>query len=114
MKQFSHSELEHLTNYWCRTLDIHSKDLTEHPQIDDVILLIKFIKEFLQELRSNYRIQVYIIWDWVYQQRRPITKKYLKKLNRIGNCVLKNRYFKQKEMANQRKKIKAITRTLPE
>ncbi len=44
MREFSNSELNHLTNYWCRTLGIHSKDLVEHPQADDVVLLVNFIK----------------------------------------------------------------------
>lgn len=112
MREFSTSEIEHLTNYWCRTLGIHAEDLTRHPQIDDVILLIQFMKEFLQELKGNNRIALYIIWDWVYKQRKPISKKYLKRLNRIGANVLRDRHFKQQQQIAKRQKIKAF-RTLP-
>jgi len=113
MRQFSPSEIEHLTNYWIKTLGIKSIDLTTHPQIDDVILLIKFLKEFLEELKGNNRIGTYIIWDWVYKERKPLSKKYLKRLNRIGQSVLRNRHFKQQKINQQRKQIKSKHRTLP-
>ena len=112
-RQFTHQELEHLTRYWCRTLGIHSKDLEAHPQIDDVIILIKFIDEFGKELKPNQRVKTYLIWDYCYKQRHSLTKKYLNTLNRIGNQILFIRNEKLKHKQKQRQKIKALRQTLP-
>ena len=108
MKQFSYSELEHLTNYWCRTLGIHSKDLMEHPQIDDVIILIKFIKEYEKEFTPKQRIYVYIVWDWCYAKRKPLSKKYLKALTKILYRLQQVRNLKAKSTKQARQKIKAL------
>jgi len=107
-RQFTHQELEHLTRYWCRTLGIHDKDLLTHPQIDDVILLIKFIDEFGKDLRPKQRVETYLIWDSCYKKRRPLGKKYLKALNHIGNQILYIRNEKQKHKQKLRQKIKAL------
>jgi hypothetical protein len=108
MREFSHSELEHLTNYWCRILGIHSKDLIAHPQIDDVILLIKFIKEFQKEFTPKQRVYVYIMWDWCYTKRKPLSNKYLKALTKIIYRLQQIRKLKTKANKRVRQKIKAL------
>ena len=108
MKQFSHIELDHLTNYWCRTLGIHSKDLTTHPQIDDVILLIKFIQEYEKEFTPKQRVYVFVMWDWVYKQRKPLSKKYLKAMTKIIYRLQQIRNLKAISIKKARQKIKAL------
>ena len=98
----------HLTNYWCRTLGIHNRDLHEHPQIDDVIILVKLIQEYQQEFTPKQRILVYIIWDWCYNKRRPLTRKYLKALEKLIYRIHQIRNLKLKAKNKARQKIKAI------
>lgn len=107
------SLIDGVTNYWCRTLGIHSKDLETHPQIDDVILLIKFIQEYGKEFTPKQRVYVYVIWDWCYNKRKPLSKKYLKALTKIGHNLNHIRKEKQKHKQQARQKIKAL-RTLTE
>jgi hypothetical protein len=108
MREFSNSELNHLTNYWCRTLGIHSKDLVEHPQADDVVLLVNFIKEYEKEFTPKQRIYVYIIWDWCYKQRKPLTRKYLKALEKIIYNIRHIRNLKSKATKKARAKLQAF------
>lgn len=105
--------INHLTNYWVRTKGIHSKDLgtnqkEAHPQIDDVILLIKFLEEFEQDFSAGNRISLHIIWQWCYTQRKPLTGKYFKILDKIGNRIVKARYHKAQAVKLQRQRIKAL------
>ena len=99
--------IDGVTNYWCRTLGIHNKDLHTHPQIDDVILLIKFIQEYEKEFTPKQRIHVYVIWDWCYTKRQVHTKKYLKALEKIIYRLHQVRKYKSQATARARKKIKA-------
>jgi GTPase involved in cell partitioning and DNA repair len=108
MRSFSHGELEHLTNYWCKTLGIKAEDLTRHPQIDDVILLIKFIQEYEKELTPKQRVYVYIMWDWCYKKYNPLSKKYLKALTKIIHRLQQVRNLKATASKKARQKIKAL------
>ena len=99
--------IEGVTNYWCRTLGIHNKDLDSHPQIDDVILLIKFIQEYQMDFKPKQRVYVYIIWDSCYNKCKPLSKKYLKALEKIIYCVKQIRWNRQVIIQKARKKIKA-------
>jgi len=108
VKQFSHSELEHLTNYWCKTLGIKSEDLSRHPCIDDVIILIKVIQEYEKEFTPKQRIYVFIIWDACYIKCKPLSKKYLKALNKIIHRLQQVRNLKAKATKQARQKIKAL------
>ena len=111
MRQFTHSETTHLTRYWCRTLGIRDEDLTRHPQIDDVIILIKFINEFEQDFKARHRLQIYMMWDSCYKNRRPLGNHDLEQLLGIGKRM---QYVRQQKAATKqqaRNKIKAL-RTL--
>jgi hypothetical protein len=114
----------HYTNLWCRELGIKNVDLgcvfridedgktyrevKPHPQIDDVILLVQFLKEYLDELPDSKRVHLHIMWNWVYTCKKPLTKKYLKQLNRLTTQLNNIRYNKNKRLAQARKKIKAL------
>jgi hypothetical protein len=126
--QQSHSTVTvlDLTNYWCKTLGIQSKDLgcgvrhtdkgiqidnqTSHPQIDDVILLIKFIKEFNSFFNNDDRIAVHVIWTWCYSQKLPLKKRHFKRLLNIGTRARRKRFFKQAQLDTARQKIRTLTR----
>jgi hypothetical protein len=112
-RQFTHEELEHLTNYWCKTLGIHSKDLLKHPYIDDVILLIKFIKEYQTEFKAKHRLSVYLLWDLCYKKRKPLQKKHLNQILGIGERLNYVRNIKNNHIKEVRQKIKATRRTMP-
>jgi len=112
-----------LTNYWCRTLGIHSKDLgcgiktsdkgikidnqASHPQIDDVILLIKFIKEFNRQFNNDDRIATHMMWQWCYTKKLPLKNGHFKRLTNIGTRIRRKRFFKQAELEKARQTIKA-------
>jgi hypothetical protein len=107
-----HRTLEHhqILGYWCRTLGIKLQDLDRHPQIDDVILLIKFIQEYEKEFTPKQRIYVYVIWDWCYTKCKPLTKKYLKALTKIIYRIHQVRNLKAQATHKARQKIKALYR----
>ena len=106
VRQFTHEEVEHLTRYWCRTLGIHSKDLETHPQIDDVIILISFLKEYLKDLKESKRIHLHILWDWVYRQKKALTNKQCKQLTRLIYQLESTRFHRQRRLEQARKKVK--------
>lgn len=111
VRHFTHEEVEHLTRYWCRTLGIHLKDIEAHPQIDDVIILIKFLQEYLQELKESKRIHLHILWDWVYTQKKALTKKQSKQLTRLIHQLEATRYHKNRRLDEKRNKIRQIRKT---
>lgn len=106
--------IEGVTNYWCRTLGIHYQDLTSHPHIDDVILLIKFIQEYQKEFKAKQRVEVHLIWHSCYNNKKPLGKKYLKALQHIGNKIHQVRNYRAKATQQARQKIKALRPTMPE
>jgi hypothetical protein len=107
------SLIDGVTNYWCRTIGIRSEDLTTHPQIDDVVLLVKFIQEYHSEFSNKQRMSVYIIWDSCYYKRKPLGKKYLKALQQLGEKLNHIRNLKAQHKQTLRQKIKSL-RTIPE
>jgi hypothetical protein len=105
--------VQDLANFWCRTQGIRYCDLLQHPQIDDAIILIKFINEYQKEFKAKHRVQIYLYWDWCYKNRRPLQKKQLKDLLGIGERINYIRNLKQKKLNQSRQKIKATRRTIP-
>jgi hypothetical protein len=105
--------IDGVTRYWCRTQGIYYQDLTDHPQIDDVILLVNFIEEYQKDFKAKHRVQIYLYWDWCYKNRRPLQKKQLKDLLGIGERINYIRNLKQKKLNQSRQKIKATRQTIP-
>jgi hypothetical protein len=113
-----------LTNYWCRTLGIQSKDLgcgikftdtgvqldsqSTHAQIDDVIVLIKFLQEYLNELPNSHRIRLHMLWHWVYTEKKALTKRNHRQLKRFTRQLENRRFQKQQAKQKAREKIKAL------
>jgi hypothetical protein len=101
--------IEGVTNYWCRTLGIHNTDLHTHPQMDDVVLLINFLKEFSRQFNNDDRIATYVIWDWCYNKKLPLKKRHFKRLLNIGERIRRKNFFKQQQQKQARQKIRTLT-----
>jgi hypothetical protein len=99
----SASEKIHLTNKWCQSIGIKSKDLDSHPQIDDVIILINFRNEFWQDMDKSEQGIWAAYWSWVYHKQVPIKKAWLIKLE----TIIKSVEFKQIKQAQRLATIKA-------
>lgn len=81
---------EQLVGYWIKRFGISKRDLDNHPQIDDVMLLIKFAREFKDI--NNYRQKQFTrIWRWVYTNQMPLKAKHLRQLNHIGEQLIRFR-----------------------
>jgi hypothetical protein len=100
----SSSQKQYYTNYWCKTLGIKSKDLEDHPQIDDVIMLIRLRQDLWSLMSINEQSIWSGIWSWVYHHKYILTKKNLDKLEKI----VSNIQFRQQLHQAQRNKIKQI------
>ena len=97
-------EKTHYTNWWCRTIGIKSRDLDNHPQIDDAIILVKFHQEAWQDMDSEQRGVWAAYWSWVYHNQYPLKAKHLNKLTNIMASVIGRRTKTQKT----RQRIKAL------
>lgn len=100
--------IEGVTNYWCRTQGIHYQDLTSHPQVDDVILLIQFVQEFQTEFTAKQRVELHLIWHSCYVNRKALGKRYLKALSHIGQRITHIRQHKAQARHRARQQIKAL------
>lgn len=103
-------EQEQLVGYWIKRMGISKKDLDSHPQIDDVMLLIKFRTEFW-DMNTHFKKTFERTWNWVYKNKMPLKRKHLNNLNRIGKTIVKwrqNRQDQVKIIQAHRNRIKGI------
>jgi len=101
-------EASQFCGYWSRTKGISQRDLTYHPQIDDVILLIKWRDDCWHRLNNPERSVWAAYWSWVYKQQYSLKSKHLDKLELIY-IKSKDRHLKKLlEQAEQRQRIKAL------
>ncbi len=70
-------------NKWCREREITFYDLDNHPQIDDLILLIRIKEEFHRYMTKSHHALWGAIWDIVYNRKNKISEKNLKKLEKL-------------------------------
>ena len=75
--------IEGVTNYWCRTKGIHSKDLDSHPQMDDVILLMKWRDAMWTKCTASEQAFWGSVWGSVYNKKKPIKKHILAKFETV-------------------------------
>jgi hypothetical protein len=87
-------EQEQLLGYWIKRFGINRNDLTSHPQIDDLMLLIRFRAEFW-DMNRTLKNKFDRSWDWVYNHKMPLKKNHLNNLTRIGKTVTKWRNNRQ-------------------
>ena len=95
-------EQEQLVGYWIKRFGISRKDLTCHPQIDDVIFLLKFRDEF-QDMNNFRKKQFQKIWSWVYSGKYALKAKHLRQLEASAQHTIR----KRNRLNKQRKLIQA-------
>jgi hypothetical protein len=101
-------EQEQILGYWIRRYGITKRDLDTHPQINDLMLLIKFRSEFW-DMNSQFKKKFERSWDWVYNHKMPLKKNHLNNLTRIGKAITKwrkNRQDKIEIIKAHRQRIK--------
>ena len=81
--QFKDLEQEQYVGYWCKTKGITKKDLESHPQIDDVILLLKYRADCWHRLNTSEQAVWGAFWGQTYKKRKALRNKSLKKLESI-------------------------------
>ena len=91
-------ETEQLTGYWIKRHGISKKDLDTHPQIDDVLFLIKFRAEFW-DMNNQFKKLFDNAWNWVYKNQLPLKKNHLNNLKKIGTAIVKWRTKRQTNQA---------------
>ena len=77
------SELAHYTNLWCKSKGISSRDLTLHPRIDDIILLLAFREAMWSKLNKAEQGCWSGYWSSIYHKRNKLKLKAFKKLEQI-------------------------------
>jgi hypothetical protein len=97
-----------VTNYWCRTKQFHSIDLETHPQMDDVILLIKFRDEYWKEMNKSQKTSFHCFFEWAYKRKNQLRQKHLIKLKQIVLNLENNRLAKNLKLEQHRSKIKNL------
>jgi hypothetical protein len=100
--------IEGVTNYWCRTLGIHNRDLDTHPQMDDVIILIKYRDSIWSSLNKSEQSHWGAVWDWCYHRKYPLKKKHLTKLETIYLEAKARHIEKIVKQAKARNRIKQL------
>ena len=98
------SELKtYYTNVWVRTKGLKIRDITNHPQIDDAILLVKIRDEYWQFFNAGNKGLWAALWDKVYHLQFNLKAKHLKKLEQLVITATS----RQLELENKRQLIKA-------
>ena len=105
------SELAHYTNYWCKSKGISSRDLTQHPQADDIILLVNFRQELWQHMTKSQQCSWSAYWSYTYTWKKPLRKKHLIKLEHISISAINTKKFKDIQAREQRQRIRQLRQT---
>lgn len=100
------NEKNHYTNLWCRSMGFRSKDLDTHPQIDDVVLLINWKKEFW-DCPKFWKPTINNIWSYVYKHSMPLKNSHLRQLSKITKGIIKWR----KTRDEQAYKVRTLRKT---
>lgn len=100
-------EQEQLVGYWIKRVGISKADLDKHPQIDDVMLLIKYKAEFYDDQKAKHKKFFNNTWDWVYKHKLPLKAKQLRTLGYYAQGTITHRNNVQTRTQQQRQSIKA-------
>ena len=110
-KQIRHSqaqEQEQLVGYWIRRHGISKKVLDTHPQINDIVLLLR-IKEYLQQnekfVNKKQNTIVGNIWQSSYSKKLRLFKKHYNTLENIVLQVETKALLKAEKISLARQKI---------
>jgi hypothetical protein len=99
--------IQGVTNYWCRMKGIHSRDLDSHPQIDDVMLLLKYRDGMWIKLNTSEQAHWGAIWDWTYHRKLPLKTKHLAKLELI-TIQAEQRHRKKQQAIDKIKQLRPV------
>lgn len=102
----SQTEILHYTRLWCRQQGFGYKDLTDHPQIDDCVLLIKWQNQF-GDCPPKWKKSIDRLWSYVYNHKYPLKQAHLRRLERITEAILNYRQRQQET----RQKIRTLRKT---
>jgi hypothetical protein len=102
------SQIKHYTNLWCQSRGIQAEDLENHPQADDVVLLIKIREQFWNFLNKSEQGVWSAYWSSVYHKKFALKKNALTKLELITNSAI----FKQQQQAKRQATIRAMRNRL--
>lgn len=97
-------EKTHYTNVWCRSIGIKSRDIDNHPRIDDAIILLNIRDEFWTYLSASDRGVWAAYWKKVYHLQFGLNAKAITKITNIVN----NGIHRQQQAEQQRQQIKAL------
>lgn len=98
------SELKtYYTNVWVKTKGLKIRDITNHPQIDDAILLVKIRDEYWSFFNANNKGLWAALWNRVYHHQFNLKAKHLKQLEQIIITATS----RQQTLEKQRQLIKA-------
>ncbi len=104
MEKLTRQELQHFTNMWCRQNGIKQRDLTGHPNIDDVVLLVNFRNEFWQDLSKIEQATWSGFWSIIYHRQFNLKAKHLAKLETMAQSAL----FQRQKQQQRQGKIRAL------
>lgn len=100
----SNYEKTHYTNLWCKSIGIKSRDLDNHPSIDDAIFLIQFRQTNWSYMTKSEQAVWGSYWAWVYHKQINIKQAWLTKLAHITESVI----IRRNKDEENRQKIKAL------
>jgi hypothetical protein len=108
IQQVQALEQEQLVGYWCKKRGITRKALENHPQIDDVMLLIKWRDLMEDKLNRSEQAVFGAYWGYTYTKRKALKIKNLKKLEQITITATERHNQQIQHKQAQREKIKAL------
>jgi len=78
------SELKtYYTNVWVKTKGLKIRDITNHPQIDDAILLVTIRDEYWSFFNASNKGLWAALWNKVYHLQFKLKNKHLKQLEQL-------------------------------
>jgi hypothetical protein len=107
MQTAQNLEQEQLVGYWVAKHGLRARDLTRHPQIDDVILLIKIRDCQWQYFNKSEQALWGALWEFTFHKQRPINKKNIIKLEQAIIHSRDRHLTHTIKTAKQRQTIKA-------
>jgi hypothetical protein len=96
-----------LIKRWIKKKGISFEDLDRHPQIDDVILMLK-VRELKDSMNSSEIARWGAIWNTVYYKKRALNSKNLTKIQNIVVEAQQRHNYKQQQYQAQLNKIKEM------
>lgn len=102
-----HTNQEQLIGYWVKSRGLKHKDLTNHPQIDDCILLIRARDSYWLKFTVSERAHWAAVWEWCYHKRKALKAKHLNKLEHNIMAAETRHTQRQQQAQITRQKIQA-------